>query len=324
MYRAMVQNRILDDALTGMQERGDLRFFLSSTGEEATHVGSAYALRPTDWIFPGYRELGAALVRGFSIQDLVNQLFGNSEDLTKGRQLPNHICGRYVNFLSVSGPVATQLPHAVGAAWAARLVGDDTVVLAYFGEGATSQGDFHVAMNIAGIHGLPVVFLCRNNRWGISAGRARQTASETFATKAKGYGMPGLLVDGNDVLAVHEATRRAVEGARKGKGPTFIESVTFRREPHDKDPKDRESARWQRVDPIRRFRKFLLGTGRWDEHRDGELHEELRSEIIEALEHASRASAPRVETMFDDVYERVPRALAEDRQSLNGGSKGGT
>ena len=232
LYRIMLLNRQLDERMMKLQRQGRIGFYLQSMGEEATTVGTAYVLKPQDWIFPCYREPGAAFIRGFSVKDFVCQLIGNAGDPVKGRQMPNHYAFKAGNYTSISSPVGTQIPQAVGAAWAAKIKKDPVVVLVYFGEGATSEGDFHVGMNFAGVFKTPCILVCRNNGYAISVPRSRQTASESIAVKAKAYGFPGVRVDGNDILAVIKATQDAANRARSGEGPTLIEAVTYRQGAH--------------------------------------------------------------------------------------------
>ncbi|HSE39303.1 MAG TPA: thiamine pyrophosphate-dependent dehydrogenase E1 component subunit alpha, partial [Acidobacteriota bacterium] len=188
-----------------LQRQGRIGFYGTATGEEAAVIGSAFALKPDDWIFPALRQGGAALLRGYPLVEYISQCMGNAADKTKGRQMPSHYCSRPANFVSWSSCIGTQIPHAVGAAWAMKIQGHKNVAVAYMGDGATSQGDFHVAMNFAGVFKVPVVFFCQNNQWSISVNIKQQTASETISMKAEAYGFKGVTVDGNDVLAVYSA-----------------------------------------------------------------------------------------------------------------------
>jgi len=322
LYRIMVLNRMLDDRMMKLQRQGRIGFYLQSMGEEATTVGTAYVLQPQDWIFPCYREPGAAFVRGFKLVDFVCQLIGNAGDPVKGRQMPNHYLYKEGNYTSVSSPVGTQIPQAVGAAWAAKIQKDPVVVLVYFGEGATSQGDFHVGMNFAGVFKAPCIFICRNNGYAISVPRSRQTASESIAIKAKAYGFPGVLVDGNDILAVIRATREAADRARKGEGPTLIEAVTYRQGAHSSsdDPRayrpDEELEQSVQGDPIIRFRKYLEEKKLWDASREEALQEEVKQEILNAVAEAEKYGPPPIETLFEDVFAEIPPNLQEQKEYL--------
>jgi 2-oxoisovalerate dehydrogenase E1 component alpha subunit len=322
LYRGLLQVRLVDDRMMKLQRQGRLGFYMQSTGEEACHFGGAFPLRPTDWIFPSYREPGAAFWRGYSMRDFTNQLFGNAEDPVKGRQMPVHHSVRWLNYVSISSPVGTQIPQAMGMAWAAKLSKKDDVALVYFGEGATSTGQFHVGLNFAGVVKAPVIFFCRNNGWAISTSRDKQTAARSFAVKAVGYGMPGVRVDGNDLLAVIAVVSDAAERARAGEGPTLIEAVTYRRGGHSSsdDPSQyrdpAEVTRWEAHDPIERWRRFLVGRGLWNEAMHERFTKEITDEILEALKHAETVGPPSVETMFDDVFATLPPHLAEQRAEL--------
>ena len=323
LYRTMVRTRRVDERMVALQRQGRIGFYIGSVGEEAAIVGSAYALRRSDWIVPSYRELGAAFLRGFSLKQLCCQLLGNSGDPAKGRQMPNHFSAVEQNFVSISSPVGTQIPQATGIAWASKIRGHDNVVLVYFGDGATSEGDFHVGLNFAGVYRLPLVFFCRNNQWAISVPSKKQTASESIAIKAKAYGFEGIRVDGNDLLAVHEVTHRAVEKARSGNGPTLIEAVTYRQGAHSTsdDPRgyraEAEVDEWKSRDPIGRFRQYLEKNGLWDEEQESALQEELQKEIQATIKESEALPPPALETLFADVYAERPWHLKEQYQECH-------
>jgi 2-oxoisovalerate dehydrogenase E1 component alpha subunit len=322
LYRAMVRVRLLDDRLVTLQRQGRIGFHIGSLGEEATILGSAFATRPQDWLFPCYREFGAALWRGMPLQRYLDNMFGNANDPVKGRQMPDHYSYRAGHFGSVSSPIGTQIAQAVGFAWAAKIKKDDLVALAYFGEGATSSSDFHNAMNFAGVFKAPVVFLCRNNGWAISVPTERQTASATFAEKGVAYGIPGVRVDGNDLLAVVQVTREAIARASRGEGPTIIEAMTYRLSGHSTsdDPKayrpDAWLAPWRGLDPVARLRRHLERTVGWSEERDREIEAECDAEIKACVAAAEKAPPPSLDSMFDDVYAELPWHLAEQRELL--------
>jgi len=270
LYRFMVLERTLDTRMLSLQRQGRIGFYGPSLGQEAAIVGAAFAMEPRDWIFPQYREPGAALVRGMPLSHLVAQFFGNALDPIQGRQMPCHYAYRAGNFMSISSVVGSQIPLAVGAAWAATIRKDPVACLVYFGDGGTSTADFHVGMNFAGVFHAPVVFLCNNNQWAISLPVARQTASETIAQKAAAYGFDGVRVDGMDALAVVAAVRDAQRKARAGGGPTLVEAVTYRLGPHSSsdDPTryrdEKEVEAWRRHDPIDLLRTHLVAKGFWD------------------------------------------------------------
>ncbi len=317
LHRWMTLIRVLDTRMLSLQRQGRIGFYGVATGEEAAVIGSAYALQKQDWIFPALRQGGAALMRGMPLTLLIAQCYGNSLDVQKGRQMPCHYSYKPANFVAWSSCIGTQLPHAVGAAWAAKLKKDPIVVMAYLGDGATSEGDFHVSLNFAGVFKLPVVFTCQNNQWAISVPFRRQTASESIAIKARAYGFEGVQVDGNDVLAVYRVAREAVEKARAGGGPTLIEAVTYRLEGHSSsdDPtryRDEEEVQeWKKRDPIERFRKYLEREGLWNARKEAQLQEELNMQITQAIKEAEAAPLPSVESLFEDVYAEMPTHLKE-------------
>ncbi len=323
IYETMLLVRLLDERLLRLQRQGRIGFYLTATGEEATHVGPTCALRGSDWIYSSYREIGAALYRGYPLRVLLCQLFGNAEDPVKGRQMPVHHSVRNLNFVSISSPVGTQIPQAVGTAMAARMTGRDDVALTYFGEGGSSTGAFHIGCNFAAVRKAPVIFVCRNNGWAISVPRSVQTAAPTFAQKAIAYGMPGILVDGNDALALAWVTREAVARARKGDGPTLIEARTYRRGPHSssddpsvyRDPA--EPREWESHDPILRFRKYLANKGHWTDADETAFRGAFDRDYALALAEAEAvAPKPALGTLFDDVFAQRPWHLAEQAVEL--------
>ena len=323
LFRTILLVRLLDERMLRLQRQGRLGFYLSSIGEEATHIGAASALRPGDWLYPAYREVGAALYRGYPLRTFVNQLFGNAEDPVKGRQMPVHHSIRKLNFVSISSPVATQIPHAVGTAWAAKLQGKDDVAVAFFGEGGTSTPIFHTSCNIAAVFKTPSILICRNNGWAISVPRSVQTAAPTFAQKAIAYGMPGILVDGNDILAMIHVVGEAAARGRRGDGPTLIEARTYRRGAHSssddpsvyRDPG--EPKEWERRDPFDRLRKYMLAKQEIDAKAEADMRGEILDEIADALRYAeTRDPKPPLASMFEDVYADVPWHLREQSAEL--------
>jgi len=322
LYRTMFFNRRFDERMIRLQRQGRIGFFVGSIGEEAAIIGSAYALRPQDWIVPCYREAGAAFLRGFPLRDFLCQVYGNCEDPIKGRQMPCHwVCAR-LHLASVSSPVGSQIPHAVGIAMAARLRGLDEVALTYFGDGATSTGTFHVACNFAVVFKAPVVFLCRNNQYAISVPVALQTASCNLAVKAEAYGIHAALADGNDVLAMYAVTREAVERARRGEGATLVEALTYRQGAHttSDDPRayrsDEEVEQWRKKDPLLRFRNYLESLGLWDSEQETLLERKLEDEFQELVTQVEPLGPPAPESLFEDVYETIPWHLEEQRDWL--------
>lgn len=323
MLVAMIESSLLDERLLRFQRQGRIGFYLTAWGEEATLVAPVWALRPTDWIFSCYREQAAALFRGYSLRTMMCQLYGNAEDPVKGHQLPAHHTVRDLNFVSVSSVVGTQIPHAVGMALAAKIRGKDDVSLVYFGDGATSTGDFHVSCNLAQVRKAPCLFFLRNNGWAISTPRSIQTASPTLAQKAVAYGMKGVLVDGNDVLALIHVTAEAAARARAGEGPTLIEALTYRRGAHTssddptvyRDPTEPKD--WEPSDPIKRFRTYCEAKGVWSADAEEALRKDFDVRFA-ALVRETEAVPPRpsLASLFDDVYESRPWHIEEQAREL--------
>jgi pyruvate dehydrogenase E1 component alpha subunit/2-oxoisovalerate dehydrogenase E1 component alpha subunit len=321
-YREMKRLRLLDARMILLQRQGRVGFYGACTGQEATPIAAALAIEPGDWVFQALRESVMMLVRGFPLTQYVAQVFGNSGDILKGRQMPSHMSGRSVNHVSWSSCLGPQLPQAVGAAWAAKIRGDRTVVLGFVGDGATSEPDFHAAMNFAAVFKTPSVLVCQNNHWAISVPASRQTASTTFAVKGRAYGIPSVRVDGNDLLAVYKVLADGVARARSGGGPTFIEAFTYRIGAHSTsdDPtryrSQEEVEAWMAKDPLARLRAYVVGTGALDDARDAALEEELNAEIAAAIAAVEPLGPPARETLFEDVYADLPWHLAEQREEL--------
>jgi len=312
-YRTMVTVRVFDEICLKLQRSGRIAFSIPNKGIEATQVGAASALSKTDWIFPSYRDFGMALYHGVDPKEMMHNMFGNALDTAKGRQMPVHFSFvDPIRFYSISSPIGTHIPQAVGAAYAAKLRQEDTVFLVSFGDGGTSSLGFHSGMNFAGVWNAPVVFLCQNNGWAISCPIEEQTASDGFAVKAEGYGMPGVLVDGNDLFAVRKAVVEAVKRARRGEGPTLIEARTFRLGGHSTsdDPTryvpQEDFEKWAKLDPILRFEKFLEASGLWTPEKAQDLRKGIEEQIRSAVHEAENVPDPGLETIFSDVYAKVP------------------
>jgi pyruvate dehydrogenase E1 component alpha subunit len=323
LYRTMLLTRRVDERAMRLQRQGRIATYVASTGQEASHVGSAFATALQDWMFPSYRELGAALMRGFGLNTLFCQLFGNADDLQKGHQMPVHWGDRRLNIVTSSSPLGTQLPMAVGVAFAARYGGDPMVTLAYFGDGATSTSDFHAALNFAGVWRVPTVFFCANNKYAISMPVEQQTAAQTLAIKATAYGFEGVRVDGADVLAVYVATKVAVDKARQGGGPTLIEAVAERIAGHtssDDPTRYRDSAELEaakKKDPLERFRRYLARKNLWGTSFEQTCCSEIDSAIAEAIRICEPIAKPHVGTLFEDVYATMPAHLLEQLREAN-------
>lgn len=313
LYRKMVVIRRADQEALNLQRQGQLGLWGQFLGQEAVHVGATLALRDSDWIFPSYREFGMAMCRGVDPAEMLTLFRG----LTHGAWDP-----RRYRFAPLAIPVATQIPHAVGFAMGCRLKKTDEAVLVTFGDGATSEGDWHEAMNFAGVFKAPVIFLCQNNYWAISVPFTRQTAG-SIAERAEGYGFPGIRIDGNDILSVFAATRAAAERARRGEGPYLIEAVTYRMGAHtssDDPTRYRQASEveaWSAKDPVARYRAWLSAQGAFDESFDREVTEEaerIASEMREKLAHA--VMPPAGEAIYGHVYQRPSAQFLKEREEF--------
>jgi 2-oxoisovalerate dehydrogenase E1 component alpha subunit len=322
MHRIMTLARALDERGMRYQRQGRLGFYLPATGEEGLAVGSAYPLSSDDWIFPSYRVVGLALWRGAELDKLVANCYGNADDNSLGRQMPVHYTLSEIHWLSISSPLGTQIIQAAGAARAMQILKQDRVAVTYFGDGTTSENDFHTGMNFAGVWKAPCVFFCQNNRWAISTPLSQQCGTERLADKAIGYGMPGVRVDGNDVLAVVQVMREAVARARSGGGPTFIEAISYRMGPHSSsdDPTryrpGAEVEEWARRDPLARFRNFLLREEILTEDEIKPIEDECAEEVAASFKRNEAVPKPSLESMFEDVYAEMPESLREQQAFL--------
>jgi len=321
-YQTMVITRLVDDRMITIQRQGMISFALSSLGEEACSVASAAALETCDWLYPQYRESGVLFWRGFTIQQYLHHMFGDAGDLTLGRQMPNHFGSRELNVVTVSSPIATKIPHAAGCAYAMKLQGEKSVAVCYFGDGATSEGDFHAGLNFAAVRKAPAIFFCRNNGYAISTPCSRQFASEGVAPKGIGYGMATFRVDGNDYFAVHEVVSKAKEHCLEGKGPILIEAMTFRRGAHSTsdDPsayrKDEEVQLWVKKCPVLRLRRYLTNKKLWDDQQEQAFVEKINKEISEAIEIAKSTSRPPLKSLIEHVYFDIPPSLKEQYDEI--------
>jgi pyruvate dehydrogenase E1 component alpha subunit/2-oxoisovalerate dehydrogenase E1 component alpha subunit len=321
-YREMHRVRILDARMTALQRQGRVGFYGAAHGQEAVPIATALAMRDDDWVFPALREQSVMLVRGFPLRAFVAQVFGNSGDVQKGRQMPSHQSGRAVNQVSWSSCIGPQLPQAVGCAFAMRAGKTGAVAIGFCGDGATSEPDFHNAMNFAGVFKVPAVIICQNNQWSISVPTSRQTASRTIAVKGRAYGVPSVRVDGNDLLAVYKVLSDAIVRARDGKGATFVEAVTYRIGAHSTsdDPtryrSDEEVEMWKKRDPLDRLRAYLVRQSLLDEASDARLEEELVAEISAAITEVESLPPPDRSSIFQDVYATPTWNLAEQEAEL--------
>ncbi len=321
IYKAMVRTRVIDDRLQKIQRQGRVAFHVGSLGEEAAIVGAAAALRDRDWIVPCYREVGALLWRGYPLQQYIDHMYGNAGDPLRGRQMPEHTFSREHRYLSVSAPIGTQIPHAVGLAMAARMRGRDEIAAVFFGDGATSSNDFHAAMNFAAVYQAPVLFLCRNNGYAISLPADRQTAARTMADKAAAYRVPASRVDGNDALAVWRAVREGVQRCSGGGGPTFLELMTYRLGGHSTsdDPRiyrsQAEVDKWKQADPIPRLQKHLRRQGAWSDDLDADWLAVCEAEVRDCVARAEEKPPSALTDLFSDVYAEQPWHLREQQET---------
>jgi pyruvate dehydrogenase E1 component alpha subunit len=315
LHRAMLLSRRFDERMLILQRQGRIGTFGPIKGQEASQIGAIVVLEPEDWLVPAFREMGAELYRGKPMENVLLNYAGYNE----GAHIPGTI-----NNLPIAIPVASQTLHAVGIAYGIKYRRQNQIVMTFFGDGATSEGDFHEALNFAGVFQTPLVFVCQNNQWAISIPRSKQTRSETLAQKALAYGVPCIQVDGNDILAVYMAAQEAAQRARSGEGPTMIENVTYRMSVHTTadDPTryrtDEQVEEWAKRDPITRFQKYLIAKGLLSEAQIDSLEEEIKTEIKKAEERfdaqVQKLGDPL--DMFDHAYAELPPTLVEQKEEL--------
>ena len=330
IQKTMVRQSEFDKIFNEAQRQGRVAFYLTSRGEEACAVASAAALGDADWILPQYREMGAALWRGMTFEQIANQCTANAADGGKGRQLGLHIGDKSKHYLYVKSPLGTHLPQAAGAAYLSRLLKEERVAIAYFGEGTSSEGDTPSGFNIAAVHGCPTLFFCRNNGYAISTNARDQYRSDGVGPRGPAYGMPTLRVDGNDVLAVYAATAEARRIAIAEGTPVLLEAMTYRigahstsdddtkyRTPESPEPGwDSERAYWEARSPIIRFGRYLATKGLWSADQEDQERRAARKHAIKALNDAERVGKPEPYTLFTDVWDEMPPALAAQRAQL--------
>ena len=327
--RHMMLTRVFDDRMQRTQRQGRISFYMRSLGEEAVSVAQAMALRPSDMLFPSYRNQGVNIVRGRPLVDLMCQLLSNTRDMCKGRQLPVMYHWKAGNIFSISGNLATQFPQAVGWAMAAAIRGEDHVAASWIGEGSSAEADFHHALLFASVYQAPVILNVVNNQWAISTFQGFAGGEQrSFAARGPGYGIAGIRVDGNDFLAVYAITQWAAERARTGAGPTLVELVTYRASAHSTSddparyrPKD-DFDRWPLGDPIARLKQHLIRLGEWSEQRHQALTTELEELVAtnwkEAVTYGTLNEGPRLnpDLLFDDVFKELPPHLQRQREQM--------
>ncbi|MDQ2817652.1 MAG: thiamine pyrophosphate-dependent enzyme [Candidatus Eremiobacteraeota bacterium] len=323
MYRWLVFTRAVDDRGYILVRQGRAGFYAQTAGQEASQVGSAMPLLPQDWMYGDHRSQGSQLVKGLSTAEWFAHILGKSLDPTAGRSMPGHVGRNSLHIVPPSSTVGNQITEAVGTAMAQQIKKTDEVTICYFGDGATSEGDFHVGMNFAAVYGSPCILFCQNNQYAISVRLEEQTHTKTIAEKARAYGMDGYFVDGNDVLAVYAVTKHCVDRARRGEGPALIEAYTYRYGPHssaDDDTRYRpkgELEMWRTErDPVNRFRKFLELQKLWDGEKEAKLSADVKAELAAAMEEAEKSPVPQPLTVFDHVYEKLTPHLEWERREL--------
>src|SRR3989338_1355268 len=302
LYELMILGRTFDDKAFSLQRQGRIGTYIQFRGQEASQIGSAYALKDSDWMFPMYRSMGALIVRKHPMHKLLQ--YGGGD--IKGLASPDN-----VNNFPIAISVGTQITHAAGCAWASKLKNEKAVSLVYFGDGASSKGDFHEGLNFAGVFKVPAIFICENNQYAISVPRERQTAAETIAQRAIGYGIEGIQVDGNDVFSVYKAVSDAVKRAREGKGATLIECFTYRLSDHTTSDdatryrSEKEVKIWEKKDPITRLKSYMMKNKIWSEEKEKKLLDDIESQINKAIEESEKMPAPTIEDMFNYMFKEL-------------------
>jgi len=323
-HRQMIRFREMDKMLESSQRQGRISFYMTSRGEEAIHIGAAAALTLNDIVLAQYREAGVLMWRGFTLEQFTNQCFSNDLDLGKGRQMPVHYGSRALNYHTISSPLGTQLPQAVGAAYHLKLQKKPNVAICFFGDGCASTTDFHSACNFAATLKVPVIFFCRNNGFAISTPIEEQYAGDGIVSRAPGYGMAGIRVDGNDIFAVSAAVKAAKEYALSHSSPVFIEAMTYRQGHHSTSD---DSTRYRNVkdvehvadfgDPIKRLETFLTQIGWVDADSLVAASYEEKNAVLKAISAAERRPKPPLKSLFEDVYHQVPTHLREQEEELH-------
>ena len=316
MYKFMVQARVFDVRAIKLQRQGRIGTYAPLQGQEAAQVGSAFALRKNDWVYPSYREIGVSLVHGLPMYQFFLYTMGHLQALAQ----------ETATIFPIQIIIGAQCLHAVGGAWTSQYNNEDNVSVAYIGDGGTSEGDFHEALNFAGVYKLPIIFFVQNNQWAISVPIAKQTASKSIAQKALAYGISGIQVDGNDAVAVYLTMKEAIERAKKGK-PVLIEAVTFRQGPHTTadDPTkyrlEAEVKEWGEKDPLERLKHYIISLGIWDLDKDQDTYLEAENEVTKAFEVAQEIPKSKLADAFDHVFEKKTKQLEEQQLQVVEGNR---
>lgn len=323
-HRLIIRLRQMDDILLNAQRQGRISFYMTCKGEEAVHMGAASALTIQDPILAQYREQGLLMWRGFTLEQFTNQCLSTDLDLGKGRQMPVHYGSKALNYHTISSPLGTQLPQAVGVAYRLKLEGKPNVAVCFFGDGCASTTDFHSAMNFAATLRAPVIFVCRNNGYAISTPTSEQYRGDGIVSRAPGYGMAAIRVDGNDVFAVHAAVREAKRYAIENSAPVLIEAMTYRLGHHSTSDDssryrsaDEVQSCYSHFDPLHRLEAFLGKIGWMSSDESAALSQEERRAVLKAIDHAERRPRPSVDNLFTDVYLEMPQHLQRQKQELD-------
>jgi len=323
MYCKMTLLNTMDRIMYESQRQGRISFYMTNYGEEGTHIGSAAALDPQDMVYGQYREAGVLMYRGYTLEDFMNQCYGNDQDPGRGKQMPVHYGSKALNFVTISSPLATQMPQAVGSAYAYKRERNGLAVICYFGDGAASEGDAHAAFNFAATLECPIIFFCRNNGYAISTPTEEQYRGDGIAARGPGYGMTTIRVDGNDVFAVYNATKAARQYCVENNAPVLIEAMTYRIGHHSTSDDSSayrsvdEVAFWDKEDhPIGRFRNYLVSRNWWTGPEEKAWKKTARKQVMEVFQNAEKLHKPNPMELFEDVYKEMPNHLLAQQKQM--------
>jgi 2-oxoisovalerate dehydrogenase E1 component alpha subunit len=323
LYKDLLAARLLDERYFKLRRMGKTSFVPPAIGHDGAQVAVANAVKPKhDWLFPYYRDHCMVHALGVPAKEILAQAMGSSLDANRARQMPGHPSSKELNVFTPASAIASHIPPAVGAAISMKLRGSSQVAVVSFGDGATSEGDFHAAINFAGVQGAPIVFVCQNNRLAISVDYHKQTAAETIAVKAKAYGMPGYYVDGMDVIASYYVMREVVERTRAGFGPALVEMQVYRFKAHSSDDDDSlyrspdDVALWQKRDPLLRMQRYLKKRGLWSDKEEADTRAQIEADLLKAVDEIEKAERVPATWMFEDVFAEMPEHLQEQREEF--------